>query len=176
MTRVVSLNRSVGLLLWGALVAAIVLTSFGERRVDFWWQLREGAAIWSTHRLPTDTPTAFGLPARPYIDEYGLYEVVLAMLYKLGGPMATHLAFITIYLSIFLIPLLAAKTARRDLLSAALLALAGIFLINRYEQRPELVGVLLFTVLLALLHRTREFSPGLVFRLALLFRRLDECP
>jgi hypothetical protein len=163
------LHRSLGLILGCALVAAIFLTSLGERRVDLWWQLAQGLSIFATHHLPDAAPAAFGWPSQPFVDEYSLYEIALALLDQVGGLGAIHLAFIAVYLSIFAIPLLAARLVRCDLISALLLALAAIFMINRYEQRPELVGVLLLVILVARLQRTREFTPGFLLRIALLF-------
>ncbi len=71
-------------MLWCALVAGIAVMSLGVRQVDLWWQLPEGLSIIRTHHLPTQPPAAFGLPAQPYFDEYGLYEIGLGALYLLG--------------------------------------------------------------------------------------------
>jgi hypothetical protein len=164
-----TLQRALGLILGVALVVAIALTSFGERRVDFWWQLPQGLSILATHHLPAQPPDAFGAPRQPFVDEYSLYEIGLALLDQLGGFTAIHLAFLAVYFAIYLVPLLGGRTLRCDPLSAGLLALATLFLINRHEERPELVGVLLLVLLVALLRRTHDCSPGFLLRLALLF-------
>jgi hypothetical protein len=165
----IALQRSLGLLLGLLLLAAVFITSLGERRVDLWWQLSQGLSIVATHHLPEQAPAAFGLPRLPFVDEYSLYEIGLAVLDKLGGLAAIHLAFIALYLAIFLVPLSAARTLRCDPVGAALLALAIVFLVNRYEQRPELAGVLLLVLLVALLRRTLAWTPGFSLGLALLF-------
>jgi hypothetical protein len=167
-TSLASLNRALRIVLWCALVAGIAIMSLGVRQVDLWWQLPEGLSIIHTHHLPTQPPAAFGLPAQPYIDEYGLYEIGLGALYLLGGLAAIHVAFIATYLLIFLAPLVSARGMRRDIISLALLALAGIFLVNRFEQRPEIAGVLLFSLLVHLMRRTPSFSLRFLLRIALL--------
>jgi hypothetical protein len=166
---VTKLLRPLSLLLWCGLILAILLTSLGERRVDFWWQLADGQRILATHLLPTEAATCFGLPRQPFLDEYAFYECTLALLDRIGGLGAIHAAFAATYLLIFALPLAAARGIRRDLLSLVLLALAGVFLINRYEQRPEIVGVLLLALLLYVLHRSRDFSLKLPAIIALIF-------
>jgi hypothetical protein len=164
-----SLNRALRLLLWCALVIGIAITALGVRQVDLWWQLPEGLSILHDGRLPHEPPAAFGLPHLPYVDEYSLYEISLALLYRTGGFIAIWLAFVSAYLLVFVVPLAETRGARRDLLSLAFLALAGIFMVNRYEQRPEIVGALLLALLLQLLRHTEKFSSGFLLRLALLF-------
>jgi hypothetical protein len=168
MTRFSSINLRLRVVLWAALLAGIALMSFGVRQVDLWWQLPEGLAILRTHQLPAAPAAAFGLPSQPFLDEYSLYEIVLAALYRIGGLGAIHAAFIAAYLLVFALPLAPAGRAPRDLVSCALAAVAAIFLINRFEQRPEIVGVLLLAALVSLLARTREFNRGFLLRLALL--------
>jgi hypothetical protein len=155
--------------LWWALVLGIVISALNVRQVDLLWQLPEGRFILQNGHLPQAPPAAFGLPYRPYVDEYGLYEIALALLDRLGGFGAIWLVFVAVYLLIFAIPLLAARARRHGLISLACLALAGIFMIARCEQRPEIVGVLLAAVLMQILRRTREFSPGFLLRVALVF-------
>jgi hypothetical protein len=167
-TSLASLNRGLRIVLWCALVAGIAIMSLGVRQVDIWWQLPEGLSIIRTHHLPAQPPAAFGLPAQPHFDEYGLYEIVLGALDRLGGLAAIRLAFIATFLLIFLVPLVAARGMRRDIISLALLALACIFMVNRYEQRPEIVGVLLFSLLVHLMRRTPAFSARFLLRAAVL--------
>ena len=184
-------NGTLRLLLWCTLVIGIAITALEVRQVDLGWQLPEGLSILHEGRLPQAPPAAFGLPPQPYLDEYSLYEITLAGLDRLGGFGAIWLAFIATYLLVFAVPLLAAREARRDLVSLGLLALAEIFLVNRYEQRPEIAGALLLALLLRLLgsrvgetaggdagHLDRRrnsdgcrpaFSPGFLLRVALLF-------
>jgi hypothetical protein len=155
--------------LWWALVLGIAISALNVRQVDLLWQLPEGQFILQNGYLPHAPPAAFGLPYQPYVDEYGLYEIALALLDRLGGFGAIWLVFVAVYLLIFAIPLMAARARRHGLISLACLALAGIFMIARCEQRPEIVGVLLAAVLMRLLHRTRGFSPGFLLRVALIF-------
>lgn len=156
-------------LFWCALVLGIAISALNVRPVDILWQLPEGSFILQHGRLPQAPMAAFGLPHQPYVDEYSLYEIVLALLHRLGGFGAIRLAFVVVYLLIFAIPLAVARTTRPGLVSLSCLMLAGIFMITRCEQRPETIGVLLAAVLMRLLLRTPKFSPGFLLRVALLF-------
>ena len=166
--RSAALDRTLRGVLWIALALGIAAMSLGVRQVDLGWQLPDGLAILSTHRLPTEPTVAFGLPAVPYIDEYGLYEVGLASLFQLGGFGAIHAAFAAAFLLIFVLPFVGAGRGPRDLTAAALVVCAALFVVNRFEQRPEIVGVLLLVLLLRLLRRTRTIDGGFLLRLALL--------
>jgi hypothetical protein len=193
-----STNRTLRVVLWCALIIGIAITALGVRQVDLWWQLPEGLSILHDGRLPVAPPAAFGLPHQPYVDEYSLYEITLALLDRVGGFGAIWLAFVATYLLNFAIPLATARGMRRDWISLTCLALAGIFMVNRYEQRPEIVGALLLVLLLRLigagtlsasdrdsgrlpsavrrpevdgypLRQTPEFSPSFLLHMALLF-------
>jgi hypothetical protein len=166
--QVVALNRTLRAILWVALALGIAAMSLGVRQVDLWWQLPDGRAILATHHLPVAPTTAFGLPAVPYVDEYSLYEIGLAALYQIGGLGAIHVAFTAAFLLIFALPFASTAREPRDLVSGALVALAAIFIINRFEQRPEIIGVLLLVILIRLLLRTRQIERGFLLRLALL--------
>ena len=167
--RVALLYRNLRGILWTALALGLGALSLTVRQVDLGWQLPDGLAILHTHHLPVAPTTAFGLPATPYVDEYSLYEIALAALYAVGGLGALHAAFAAVFLLIFALPFAARFRQPRDLVAAALVALCVVFVINRFEQRPEVVGVLLLAVLLRLLLRTREMTRGFLLRLALLF-------
>lgn len=158
------LNRTLGLLLWCALVLGIVALAFGERRVDFWWQLGQGQSAFRGDSVP-----AFGLPHRPFVNEYQLYELSLVVFDRIAGLAAIHAAFVATFLLIFAIPLAAARGIRRDGLSLLLVGLAAIFLINRYEERPEIAAVLLLTALVFLLAHARRFSLPFLAAVILLF-------
>ncbi len=168
MNQAAALNRTLRAIFWAALALGIAAMSLGVRQVDFWWQLPDGLAILATHHLPTAPTTAFGLPATPWVDEYSLYEIGLALLDQLGGLGLIHVAFASVFLLIFALPFASTGYQPRDLRAGALVALAALFVINRFEQRPEIIGVLLLVILLQLLRRTQELNRGFLLRLGLI--------
>jgi hypothetical protein len=77
---------------WGALVmtgltaALVAAICFGPiSSPDFWWQLAEGQQMLATGRLTSEPLRAFGLPSTPFVNEYVLYEVLLAAGYSAAG-------------------------------------------------------------------------------------------
>ena len=98
------INRVLQISFWSYAFIFVVSCSLQITQVDLWYQLAEGFHILSTWTLPTAPPAAFGLPAAPYFDEYAGYEIVLALLYKLGGFPGLWLVFTAVYLAIIFLP------------------------------------------------------------------------
>jgi len=151
-----SLNRSFQIFLWSYAFVYVVFCSLQITQVDLWWQLSEGLHILRTWTLPSAPAVAFGLPATPYFDEYAGYEVVLALLFKIGGFPGIWLAFISIYLATMLLPL--AGTRRKypsfDLVTTGAFFFAAILLRQRLEERPEMVGGFFLVLLMVTLRRS----------------------
>jgi len=165
-----NLNRSLQIFFWSFAFIYVISWSLIITQVDLWWQLSEGQRILQTWALPTGPAFAFGLPATPYFDEYAGYEVVLALLFKLGGFPGLWLIFIAVYLAIVFLPV-SASTARYpafDFSSTAAMLSSGLLMRERLEQRPELVAGLLLVLLMVTLRKSRlEHVP--IKTLAVLF-------
>ena len=147
------LGRTLNLFLASFVFLFVIICSLEITQVDIWWQLVEGQRLLHHWHLPTQPAAAFGLPARPYFDEYAGYEVVLAVLYRIAGFGGIWFLFIAVYLLIMFLPMLgvAKKQPAFSLLSTLAFLLAGILLRGRLEQRPELIGVLLLVLLFLIL-------------------------
>ncbi len=152
-----NLNRALHIFLWSFVFIFIVSCSLQITQVDIWWQLSEGARILHTWALPTAPVAAFGLPATPYFDEYAGYEVVLALLYKIGGFPGLWMVFAAIYLAIIFLPVATSghKYPAFDFISTLALLFGGILMKGRLQQRPELVGGLLIVILMVVLRQSR---------------------
>jgi hypothetical protein len=152
-----NLHRSLQIFLWSYAFIYVVFCSLQITQVDLWWQLSEGSRILHTWTLPTGPVAAFGLPATPYFDEYAGYEVVLALLFKIGGFPGLWMVFAAVYLAILFLPV--ATSGRKypafDFFSTAAMLFAGILMKERLEQRPELVAGLLLVLLMATLRKSR---------------------
>ena len=151
-----NLNRSLQIFLWSYAFIYVVFCSLQITQVDLWWQLSEGSQILRTWALPTGPASAFGLPATPYFDEYAGYEVVLALLFKIGGFPGLWMVFAAVYLAILFLPVAtsAQKYPAFDFFSTAALFFAGILMKERLEQRPELVAGLLLVLLMVTLRKS----------------------
>lgn len=165
-----NLNRSLQIFFWAFAFIYVISWSLIITQVDLWWQLSEGAHILQTWTLPSAPAGAYGLPATPYFDEYAGYEVVLALLFKLGGFLGLWIVFAAVYLAIIFLPVAAStqKYPAFDFSSTAAMLSAGILMRERLEQRPELVAAL-FLVLLMVILRKSQLEKITVGRLAALF-------
>lgn len=131
-------------------------------QVDFWWQLAEGNYILSHGRIPSAPIMGVGGLYQPFFNEYILYEVIIALIWKLGGFEGTWLFFYLLSVGTFLLPL---SNRRRHLgpFLAVMFFLAALLLLPRIiQQRPESVGTFLACLLGVLLVRTSE--PVLTWR------------
>jgi len=155
--RMRNLTRSFQIFLWSYVFVFVVACSLRITQVDVWWQLSEGLRILQAWAPPTGPAVAFGLPATPYFDEYAGYEAVLALLFKIGGFPGLWMFFSAVYLAIIFLPV--ATSGRKypafDFSSTAALLVAGTVMMERQEQRPELVAGLLLVLLMATLRKSR---------------------
>src|SRR5271167_697904 len=128
-----NLNRSLQIFLWSYAFIYVVSCSLQITQVDLWWQLSEGAHILRTWTLPSGPVAAFGLPATPYFDEYAGYEMVLALLFKIGGFPGLSMVFAAVYLAILFLPVATSgqKYPAFDFSSTAAVLFAGILMKER---------------------------------------------
>ncbi|MDB4793672.1 hypothetical protein OAG63_01415, partial [Methylacidiphilales bacterium] len=153
------LTRSLHVFLWSCVIVYIAISSLRINQVDIWWQLPEGLHLLHTWQLPTQAPAAFGLPPSPYFDDYAGYELILAIIYHIGGFVGIWVIFAFAFLGIFFLPLITSPKKHRDLglLSTLLFLAAAILMLNRFEERPDTMGSLLLVILICLLRsRTLE--------------------
>lgn len=168
-----ALSRTLSVLLASYVFVYIIFCSLQITQVDIWWQLSEGFHILHTFSLPTQPAASFSLPATPYFDEYAGYEVILALIYKIGGFPVLWILFSAVYLLIIFLPIVNSgkKYPAFDILSILSYFAAGILMKSRLEERPELAGELLLVLMMVLLAKSRfeELSPNFYIRLFLIF-------
>jgi hypothetical protein len=138
-------------------VLAFVLGCWPLADFDVWWHLRTGQLILQARAVPRHDWFTYTNAGRAWIDVYWLYQVVLALLFRLGG--ATALVLLKAVAGAGIVALSAlgrTEDARRDppvwpwglAWMPALLMLSG-----RLTERPELVSLLLLTAYLVVLSR-----------------------
>ena len=156
-------RRRVDPVLTGLLAAAaIVLGCQPLIDSDVWWHLRSGAWILEHRRVPTLDPFTFASADRLWVDLHWLFQVMLALVYRMGG--VTAIILLTAALSGLTV--LVVRTARgRDCptwISGAVWLPAVFLMAFRASPRPEVVSVLFLAVYLAILCRC-ERRPALVW-------------
>jgi hypothetical protein len=120
---------------------------------DVWWHLRTGQLILQTHSVPHVDLFTYTNATRPWIDVAWLYQVVLALLYRLGGASALVLLKAMAGAGIVALSLLGLRK-EQPVWPLALAWLPGLLMLSgRLSERPELVSLLLLTAYLVVLSR-----------------------
>ena len=147
-------------LIRGALVGiAAAVTLQLNSDPDLWGHLRFGLDFWSTWTIPTADPYSF-TSDRPWINHEWLFEVILALIYALGGTVALAMAASVAALATLAVARRSARHAgadgwRLDLLTGAVFLLGVAPLLQ--TMRPQVASLFMFVSLVALV---REFDRG----------------
>jgi tetratricopeptide (TPR) repeat protein len=131
------------------LCAVYCLTRLAE--VDFYWHLLAGRRILETGRLPVSDDFTWTSTGRPWTDLHWLFEVTLALAWRLAGWVGVDLLKIVSIVSGFALALRAAWIRRASIAGPLLLIPGVVAAQERFTLRPEAVSFLLFGVLLLVL-------------------------
>lgn len=144
--------------LWPAVVLAgmgflVSLTPLPPN--DFWWHLKIGEMIYTTHTIPDTNMFAWTLPAdAPFTYGAWLGELLLYLLHRMGGlPLVTFARNLLVLLAFWLAGWTARERSGSWRLTAPALALAGGMSLNNLIVRPQIWAFPLFALYLWLLNR-----------------------
>src|SRR5512141_237347 len=70
------------------LLLALLLGCFPLADFDIWWHLRSGQLVLHNHAVPRVDVFTYTNAGRPWIDIYWLYQIIVTLLYRLGGASA----------------------------------------------------------------------------------------
>jgi hypothetical protein len=142
-------------------VVAFLLGCTPMSDFDVWWHLRTGQLILETGHVPRLDPFTYTNAGRAWTDVYWMYQVGIALLYRLGG--ATALVLLKALAGAGIVALSA--LGRRPQHRAWPLALAWLpallMLSGRLSERPELVSLVLLAATLVILGRAPRAPRGL---------------
>ena len=146
---------------------ALLLGCFPMADFDVWWHLRTGQLILERGAVPHFDIYTYTNAGRPWIDIYWLFQVVIALLYRLGGVSALVLLKAIAGVAIVALALAARRpgAASGQAVLARLPALVA--LSGRLCERPELFSLLFLAGFLAVLGRASE-RPGRLWLLPVL--------
>jgi hypothetical protein len=135
--------------LFGALYGVIFWICYRNLDPDFGWALESGRYI-TAHGIPAHDVFSYTAPNFPWIDHEWLSDVLIAALYRWGGMAMVAAVFAGVWLAAL------AVAARKHW---AVMALAGVGLINFFTIRPlAITGLLLATELLIWQHPRRRWT------------------
>ncbi|HEY6838484.1 MAG TPA: hypothetical protein VI389_07060, partial [Geobacteraceae bacterium] len=141
-----------GLLLVAAVVAAVF--SFLVREVvdaDTWWQVAIGRDILAHGSVPRTDHFAAAALGRPYHDSHWLFQVLLALVDRLGGMTAVGATMILFWSATLFCTYKAARRWVTPDVASLLVFFAAMACSDRFTPRPDIVTCLmiaLYTLLL----------------------------
>ncbi len=111
--------------------------------LDFWWHLKMGEVIVSTHAIPRTDIFSFTAAGKPYIVQNWLAEVIYYGTYRLGGfPLLVFLNTVLLALALLPVYLLCLEaTARKKVAVLAAFLASFVFFGN---MRPQVFSFVLF--------------------------------
>lgn len=137
-----------------AVALAGMLSLFPITSFDVWWHLRTGDLILATHAVPTSDPFSFTAFGRPWVSHEWLTEVLMALLFRLGGAdllVVTKAVLAAVAVALGAVAGIIGRSAITRLPAAAVGAvLAAPMIAARAFARPHMVTALLLGVTLVL--------------------------
>jgi hypothetical protein len=164
-------------MLAGMLVVVAVLTVRARfNDPDMWWHLKTGEIIWNTHRIPTVDLFSYTTNHHAWTAHEWLSQLTIYAAYHFGGYTGLML-----WLCVFASAFLVAQYVLCSLYSGnAKVALLGGFVAWMFSTiglaiRPQLIGYLLLTLELLIVHLARTRSPRWFWCLPPLFAVWVNC-
>ncbi len=138
------------------LALTFLLGCFPMADFDVWWHLRTGQLILERGAVPHTDWFTYTNATRPWIDIYWLFQVGLALLYRMGG--ATALVLLKAACGTAVVALSLVARRRGDKTWPIVIAwLPGVVMFTgRLCERPELFSLLFLAGFLTVLGRAGE--------------------
>jgi hypothetical protein len=138
---------------------------------DIWWHLRTGGWIAQNHAVPRTDPFALAAPARSWVADSWLFDLVMHGLYVTFGLTGLSLyRFLVGCAIVIALYWLSTRSVGRPSTMVAVPALTLLAMVPLFGPRPYLLSMLIYTIELALLFCALERGGrGLVWVLPLLF-------
>jgi len=134
-------------------VALFVMTTREIADPDFWWHLRTGQYIVETRSIPHADIFSHTNAGRPWVTHEWLSEVFIYALFALGSFPALILVFAAIITAAFAFAY--ARSPGQPYAAAFALLLAALATAPTWGVRPQMLSLLLMSVFLYLLERSR---------------------
>jgi len=126
---------------------------------DVWWHLRTGQLILESHKIPHGDPFSFSKSGQPWIDHEWLAQLLIYGLYRLAGWGGLIAAFAAIIASAYLIVFL--RSSGRPYVAGVVTAWGAVASIPCWGVRPQMLTLLLASVLLWILERSEQHPRAL---------------
>ena len=139
------------LVLSALLALTFLLGCFPMGDFDVWWHLRAGQLILERGAVPRLDLFTYTNADRPWIDLYWLFQIGLALLYRMGGAHALVLLKAVCAVALVALSLVARGKDAKAWPAVVVWLPAVVMLSGRLCERPELASLLLLAGFLAVL-------------------------
>jgi hypothetical protein len=123
---------------------------------DFWWHLRTGQLILQTRAVPRMDPYSFTVEGKTWIAHEWLSEVIIFLVYRLGGKGLLVLFFGLMISATFFLTYLRCPPGSRPYLAGFALLLGALTTAPTWGVRPQMISLFLTALFLLLLDRFRQ--------------------
>jgi len=138
------------------LALTFLLGCFPMGDFDVWWHLRTGQLILERGEVPRTDWFTYTNATRPWIDVYWLFQVGLALLYRIGGASALVLLKAVCGTAIVALSLVARRGGGKTWPVVVAWLPAVVMFTGRLCERPELFSLLFLAGFLTVLGRAGE--------------------
>jgi len=135
---------------------AFLLGCFPMGDFDVWWHLRTGQLILERGEVPRTDWFTYTNATRPWIDVYWLFQIGIALLFRVGGASALVLLKAACATAIVALSLVARRRGGKTWPIVVAWLPAVVMLTGRLCERPELFSLLFLAGFLTVLGRASE--------------------
>jgi hypothetical protein len=129
---------------------------------DLAYQVRAGDIMWRTHAVLRTDVFTFTVPGAPWLNQQWGAQVLLSAVHRVGGWNGIALLHAGLASAAFAFVFLACRRRGASARAAALLSVAGFWVARQnLAMRPQLIGVLLFSVTLWIVAGRRSHPKAL---------------
>jgi hypothetical protein len=123
---------------------------------DFWWHLRTGQLIVQTGTIPHFDPYSFTNLGKPWVAHEWLSEILFYDLFRLGSYSLLIFVFSLVITGAFLLAYLRSPRDSRPYVAGFVVLLGAITTAPTWGVRPQMLSLLLTSLVLCLLDRFRK--------------------
>jgi len=121
---------------------------------DVWWHLRTGQLMLENHKILHSDPYSFTKLGQPWVDHEWLSQILIYGLYRMAGWGALIAGFAAIIAGAYLIVFL--RAPGRPYVAGAITVWGAVASIPCWGVRPQMLTLLLSSVLLLILERSEQ--------------------
>ena len=160
-------SNSKKLFLLVTLILVFIVLTNPPIDADMWWHLKSGQTMFQQRSILTSDPFSFTRFGQPWVNAFWVSDLILYLLYALGG-FQVLIGFITL-VGVLIFLLIHNQTKGSYFIRSFIIILAAISISPQWTARPQVFSFLLFTILLIWLDKRKRGNTVPLYVLPVLF-------